>query len=77
MTSQDWKISWVRQWRAYADLISIVSKSKVTKLFYRQISTFVEDLLFERRRSRDDENADVEDVDRELLNVDREMLIKV
>jgi hypothetical protein len=49
----------------------------MTKLFYRQISTFVEDLFSEKRRSRDDENADVENVDRELLNIDREMLIKV
>jgi hypothetical protein len=49
----------------------------VTKLFYRQVSTFVEDFFSEKRRSRNDENANVEDVDRELLNVDREMLIKV
>jgi hypothetical protein len=49
----------------------------MTKLLYHQVSTFVEDLLFERRRSRDDENANVENVNRELLNVDREMLIKI
>jgi hypothetical protein len=77
MTSQDWKISWVRQWRAYVDLINIVSWSRITIFLYRQISTFVEDLLIEKRQSRNDENANVENVDRELLNVDREMLIKV
>jgi hypothetical protein len=49
----------------------------MTKLLYRQVSTFVEDLLSERRRSRDDEDANVENVDRELLNIDREMLIKI
>jgi hypothetical protein len=49
----------------------------VTKFFYRQVSTFVESLLFEKRRSRNDEDADVENIDRELLNVDREMLIKI
>jgi hypothetical protein len=49
----------------------------MTILLYRQISTLVEDLFIERRQSRDDENANVENVDRELLNVDREMLIKI
>ncbi len=71
------KIDWIRQWRTYADLINIVSWSRMTILLYRQISTLVEDLFIERRQSRDDENANVENVDRELLNVDREMLIKI
>jgi hypothetical protein len=45
MTSQDWKISWVRQWKAYADLINIVLWSRMIIFFYCQISTFVEDVL--------------------------------
>jgi hypothetical protein len=49
----------------------------MTILFYRQVSTFVEDLFTKKGQSRNDENANIENVDRKLLNVDREMLIKV
>ncbi len=83
MTSQDWKISWIRQWRAYADLISIVLWSRMTIFFYLQVSTFVENVL-ERvdcarcwRCLRWNEKLtarNVEDVWNEMKNWLREML---